>query len=498
LAQPGGCYTWLVTPVRLALVGALLVLLVLLLRAQYLPMIDLPQHAAQIASWLRLGDPASPDHRLYELNLHTPYLGAYSLARLLAPLLGVVPALKVVIWLAIAGSVLALESLARATGHSPWLGVLALPTALGYSFYFGFVSFLFAIPLALFSWRLALAHAAEPKRSSALGLSSLLAVTFAAHPFAFALAVGGSACLLLEGLSPRQGLRAAALRFAPLLPAAVLFCSWLPSLWHFGNEGGEVWQLGLARLRFLPALLMGIGPSEAVLGALILGALALQLGKPHGHRARQLPLLFVLLGFLLLPLQLRSVGFVYPRLAAFVLPSALLAFRARRTYPSFTRWAPSLLALAVCGLWLTSFGLRLRDFQREAEPFSKLVSAMPAGLAVRPIVFERECRSFPGVSAFLHFPAYYQVERGGTQGYSFARYAISVIRERTSAESDIMQNGAEWRPQDFEPEREVVHFDFFAVHSQHDRTSQLFGASTVPVRLVAHFGDWWGYTSQRL
>src|SRR5688500_9770201 len=61
---------------------------------RYLPMVDLPQHAAQSSAWVHLANPEFAFGDQFELNFKTPYLLAYAIARLLAPLVGVVPALK--------------------------------------------------------------------------------------------------------------------------------------------------------------------------------------------------------------------------------------------------------------------------------------------------------------------------------------------------------------------------------------------------------------------
>ena len=121
-----------------------LALLVALFAFRDVPMVDLPQHAAQIAAWLNWNDPTYRTHDL-ELNFRTPYLLAYPVARLFAPLFGVVVALKLVVATSVALHVIAFERLVRKLGHDPWLAVLGVPTALGYAFYFGFVSFLVAV-----------------------------------------------------------------------------------------------------------------------------------------------------------------------------------------------------------------------------------------------------------------------------------------------------------------------------------------------------------------
>lgn len=472
------------------LAGACLLFALALAPARYLPLIDLPQHASQIASWLRLSDPRYPDGSLFELNFTTPYWVAYGLARALAPLLGVVPALRLVVVLAIVATAWSVRGLARDLGHSPWLGLLSLPAAVGYSYYFGFVSFLAATPLAISCWRLALRHARQPTWKSGFGLGGLLLVTFVCHALGLAVALAGTLPLLCE----RGTLRERLWRLLPVLPAGVLVGSWLPGLIRFGEHGGEYWGLGYQRIVSVPGLLVGLDAADPVgvtIGALLLSVCGwLAWGRPQRSVFRWAPLVGLMLGYLLLPLQLRAVGFVYPRLVAFLIPAALLAFEPG-IRPSLQPWAPR-LAAGITAVWLTLFGGRLMLFQEECRDFERVLRDMPEGLAVRPLVFERESRAFPGVAAFLHFSAYYQVEKGGTQGYSFTRNATSVVRERVPRVHP-MPDGAEWLPDGFDAGRELPFFDYFLVRSEHDRGLELFGAFPNTVQLVSRHGQWWGY-----
>src|ERR1041384_6260212 len=117
---------------RLGALAFSALLLVAFSSVPYLPMVDLPQHAAQISIWLHLNDPQWAEFQLFELNLRTPYLGAYALARGLSGLVGVLPALKLVVWLSIVGHWAAFDWLVRSLGHSRWLGLLGLPLGMGY------------------------------------------------------------------------------------------------------------------------------------------------------------------------------------------------------------------------------------------------------------------------------------------------------------------------------------------------------------------------------
>src|SRR6187431_2750194 len=70
----------------------------------YLPMVDLPQHAAQLSAWIHLDDPNYGFAEQFEINWRTPYLLGYLLARPMVPLVGIVGALKLVVLFAAMGT----------------------------------------------------------------------------------------------------------------------------------------------------------------------------------------------------------------------------------------------------------------------------------------------------------------------------------------------------------------------------------------------------------
>jgi hypothetical protein len=473
---------------RLVLAGLTLVVLGALFAFRDVPMVDLPQHAAQIAAWVNWGDPAYRTHEL-ELNFRTPYLLAYPLARLLAPLLGVVAALKAVVAAGFVAHVVATDRLVRRLGHDPWLALLGVPTALGYAFCFGFVSFLVSVPLVLFAVAAAVDHAERPRLRSGVVLSGLLALTLLAHGIASALAALVTGPVLLRG-----GGRFVA-RTAPLLAPVVLGAAWIMPGSATSRIGATYWAIGFDRILELPGMLVGIGSADRLAtatGFLLFAAAGFLVGKPSRRPERWLPLAASLVGYAAFPALFRGVGPLSPRFVVLVLPALLLAFEPRRRDGAPRRAGLARTALAaVAAGWVLTWTLRLPAYNRETEGLHALVTAAPPGMNVRPIVFERESRAFPGVPALLHLPAYYQVKKGGTQGYSFAMYPISVVRYRSGI-SPRMGGGLEWRPEAFDFERERTSYDLFVVHSRRDRSRELFGDPPAVV-LEARHGNWWAY-----
>ncbi len=464
-------------------------LLVAFLVVPYLPMVDLPQHAAQLGIWSRLSAAAPFESSLFELNLRTPYLGAYVLAHALGPLFGTVPALKIVVWLAVVAHFAAFDLLVRTLGYSRWLSLLGLPFALGYGFYFGFISFIAAIPLGLVAISFALRFRAQPSWRLGSLLALALCLTLATHGFALGMTLAVIAPLLLRGGGSIFA------RFLPLCAPALLTVIWLMPGSSGRSIGLTIWDPRVLELVQLPALLLAASGADHLawmFGALLLGLVCSSLGRPSRELERWLPLVFMLLGYCLFPLMLGGFGPLHPRFAAFFVPTLLLAFEPRQHEEH--SHIPGLIA-ATCVAWLGLLVHRLNAFEHETKPIADFVAEMPAGLSIRPIVFERTSEAFPALPALLHLSAYYVPEKAGRQGYSFAMYPTSVIRYQPGL-VPTMDGGSEWHPEWFSADNELGQYDVFLVHSASDRAPELFGARAAELNLAFHEQGWWAYVDR--
>jgi hypothetical protein len=457
-----------------------------------LPLVDLPQHALQLANWLRIdaGDPSVAD---LELNFRTPYLLAYPIARALASLVTVLVALKLVLVASVVLQAVTLRKLCEALGHDPWLGLLGFPLGLGYSFCFGFVSFCAALPLVNLAFLLVARHRDSPSRRTGLALGATLALLLVAHGVALAFTLLVLGPLLLSGAGKLWQ------RIVPTLAPVMLGLLWLVPGGSSTRLGGDVMRFEPRRWLELPGQLVGIGSADwaATLGGLLLLlALALSLGRLRGY-ALLSPLLIALLGYGFFPTMFRGAGPLGPRFTVFMVPAVLLAFSARERTPRLALTVRRAMALLAASGPLLLFCFRLHPFNRETAEFHELARALPTGLALRPIVFERAGGAFPGIPSHLHVPAYYSVEKGGDPGYTFAMYSISVVRLRAGAPVK-MWGGAEWAPQKFQAAREAADYDYFVVRSFADPTESLFGGPRPAARLDRHVGSWWGYRRSSL
>jgi hypothetical protein len=466
------------TALELALAAALLALLI---GWRDLPLVDLPQHAVQLANWLSLDSTGKPSS--LELNFRTPYLLAYPVARVLAPLVGVLVALKLVFWASIVLQARALRHLCETLGYEPGLGLLGYALGLGYSFCWGFISFCAALPLVYLAFAFSAQQHVNPNWRSAVALGTTLALTLVAHGVAFAFTVAVLLPILLLG---------GGLFWQRLLPLAMplaLGALWLLPRGSSTRLGGDLWRFEPERLLELPGQLVGIGAADgvsSVLGLLVLVCVVANVGKPGGL-LRALPLAGVLLGYAFFPTMFRGAGPLGPRFGSLLVPALLLSFEPRTAVSLPWRGACAALSLASLAVW----ALRLPGFNQELAELRQVLTRMEPGFALRPLVFERESRAFPGNPAHLHAPAYYALERGGDAGYSFAMYSISVVRFRPGVPIK-MGGGAEWNPRSFDAARELNDYDYFLVRSSTDPGPVLFGDGAA-VGLEHQVGRWWCY-----
>ncbi len=461
----------------------------------YLPMVDLPQHAAQLSSWVHLHDPAYGFAEQFELNWWTPYLLSYLLARPFVALLGVLGALKLVVLLSVLATMAMYWLLLRNVKQDAWLCLLGLPLSFGFSFYFGFTNFLLGTPLMLGTIVLALRYAEQPSVRRGVPFALLLGATFLAHVIAFAISSAVAFLLTARRIVSFRGV----LRdYWPLLGGLACVVPWIPGFTRSPDISAhpEIWELGWGRLWALPATLFAIGPADEVagwLGIVVLVLVLLSLGKPSRNVTRYGLLLLGVLAYFLFPFKLRGVSFLYQRFAALLIPGLiLLAAGPRPLLPAWLR-RPAIVLFSAG--WLLMFVHRLRGFNQEAGDFASVIRELPARLRVRPMIFANGSAAFPATPLFLHFPAYYQAEKGGYLGYSFARYYTCFVRYQPGVDIGMAED-QEWNPHSFDARTEVPKYDYFIARSAGNEAWPLFRNSPQRVVLERHLGPWWIYRAE--
>lgn len=450
----------------------------------YLPMVDLPQHAAQLSIWTHLHDAAWGFAATHQINYRTPYVLCYLVARPFVGLLGPAGALKVLISLVVVGLPASLWLLLASLDFDPWWALLGFPLAFGYSFYWGFLNFGVASCVGLVFLALAERYGRRPTARAGAAVALGAIALFVAHPLAFAICFPTALarpCFWRARLVARWP-------FVAPLPLVVLW--YLTAARDTATHGPMVWELGSHRLSWMPALLLGHRGDRlaAVMGA-VLVALPLLGFRARATVASWLPAAGIVLTLAVGPQLAFGTAFLYGRAAVFLVPFLFFALEPTPR-GAWARPLRALVAVAVA-LWALLLCARFAAFDEEARGFATVEAAMKPGASVRSLIFANQSPAVPGVAVYLHLPLYYQADHGGANGFSFAASPFAFAHYRAGV-GNRLPTDAEWTPQRFRWRREP-RYDYYVVRAPDDLGPQLFAGAGATIRLAAHDGWWWLY-----
>jgi hypothetical protein len=401
--------------------------------APRLPMVDLPQHAGQVALWRDLLRGTSPWQSLVLVNYFTPYLAGYGLALLLSFVLPVSAALKLLLMLGYFGFVAACVMLRGCLGGDRRLDWLFIPGFFGYAYVWGFYTFLIVAAFGVLF--VVLAHRYADRPTPILGALLLLAdvALFFSHGliFVFASAIGGI-FLLLKARSPAR-LVLAGLPYvaAGLVCLAYVLVRLRLDATPVGEELAFLWGWGLSRVSFL---IYSVGAFDTDWN--FLGLLALMLAAPLVLGARLnwrdpaalVPFLVTLLVGAFVPINAMNTGAISTRFALFLLPFYALMFRASGPVapgPLRQLWLPVL-----CWAFLLVHTDRLLAFAREAAGFEDVLAATKPGYRALGLILDPESAAASNEAAYHHFPLWYQAETRGLVDFNFSSLQATIVRYR--------------------------------------------------------------------
>ena len=459
----------------------------------YLPSVDLPQHAAQVAALRHYRDPRFPYAEHLVIDWWTPYLLGYLLAYLVAFLLPVKTAVTVVITAAVLAVPLAVRGLLRVTNGHRWWVFVTFPAALAFSFYKGFFNYVIATPIVIALLAVSARYAAEPTARRAILVAALAVLLAGAHALAFAIGVALAGALVIAR-SPH--LRAGIVRCLPFLPAAGLTAAWLLTVraTESTTAAPAVWLPGAERVLQLPILAVGGEPPaiSLVAGALLAIAAGLAGARPSRDPVRWIPFAVTVLLVLLGPRNFLGTNYIYPRFGVFLLPFLLFAFEPGQIG---ARQRAALIALPVlAGVWLLLVEARWLRFDRETHGLqAALTAAAPHGrLLYLPL--ERHSAHFAS-PMFIHSGMWYQAERGGLADFSFAESYLTVAHYRPGSDPPLPRD-VEFEPSRFEwEEHGGALFDWFLVRSTADPARSPLRDDFARLRPVYHSNGWWLYAN---
>ena len=472
---------------------ALVVAVVPLWIPEFPPLVDIPQHAAQVSTLRELLSGSLFHARELEINWFTPYLGGYLLLYLANIILPIVPATKLVLSLAIMALPMVSGLILRTMGGDERLKWLAIPGGYGFAVYWGFFVYLVAVPIALFLVCLTVAYERNPTLKRSLGIAVFCVALFFCHVIALGFgALISLAYLLAKNFRDPLRLIRCALPYTAPLPLIVIWMKGIMSTEASVRQAPFVWGTLHEKLVVLFTQFSGLdgktfGLSLALVG--LIGLLPILAGYRISARPeRWLPMLVGSLVYLAFPSYVQNTAFLFHRLAVFLVPLWLIMWDPpQRVRPAFLLAVPAVLMI-----WFSVNLNRFVSFSKESASFATVMHRAEPGKRMAGLMVCNSSSSFVN-PVYLHFAAWYQAQSGGISDISFAITHPSLIRYRDMQAPRIGEYIA-WRPLDFSWDRDGgPSYDYFLVCAQGDATSVIFKQHVNSVRLVARDHSWWLY-----
>lgn len=439
-----------------------------------LPMADLPEHMAQVAIWKHFADPCHRFSDIYRLNWATPYLLGYVLTRLFAGFVTVSAAVKLTVWLSIVTLPLSVRALLRRGGGDVWWSLLAFPLAYGYSFYWGFLNFSIALPIAIYA--IALLYDA-PRRHVAIAALGMLLIV--AHVLLFAFFGVVAVCVAIARRSFRLVLA--------VLPPFALTVIYLLRLRREPAAAYDLtWNAGTARFFDFPSLLFANSWEPAALPLLAALVSAIAVARPSLTRdfARWLLVGLAAMACFVAPVGAFGATFLAGRFAVLTVIGALFLFDGAGHRVSRA------IVITFVFVWMGVLTVRFQRFDAEVREFEQIVESLPPNRRVAMLNVVPFSDHVPG-PVYWHFAALYQVRKGGLIAWSFAGHHPPLVRYRDGAEPVVQSRstpveGIDWPG--------ILRYDYVLLRAPY---VSALGGAPVPLVLRARRGMWWAFATPR-
>ncbi len=472
---------------------ALLLSLAPLWLTHYLPSVDLPGHAAQAVALGQLWRDNPVYEQLFVINWLTPYLSSTVLLAVLALIMPVNLAIKLIVSAIVVATPVLIGRVLKAFGGDPAWRWLAIPSVYSLALFWGFWPFLFSIPLGLILLLLTARFDRQPTWQMALGIAGFSLLLLVSHLLVL------SFCSLLalawlSGQHYRQPLR--------LILRCLPFAAPLPfiGLWMYSVSSGDSYMAAdymvfrplSMRLHELVTQASGLDGKFKVISYLMFATLValplvsrLRLTRSPGKWLMVAAGSAVFFGF---PSFAMGTALLYERFGLFMPLLWLLLWEPSPTANTRWHWV-GMLIVSVC---IVANMLRFAAFDVQARGFDAIVAQMPAGKRVASLSPQIRSNQF-AAPVFMHFNSWYQAEQRGVVDFNFAMFDVTPVRYRAQTKPPF-GDALAWSPFSFDWQRNGGNqYDYFLSRSPVDEGNAIFKADADKVEVVGNAGWWWLY-----
>ena len=471
----------------------------------HLPMVDIPQHAAQISLLKDILSGSSPWANITQVNYLTPYILPMIATLGLSYIMPVASAINTLLSLSFYLFVLNFISLRNELGADKRLDWLFIPGFFGFSYKWGLFSFLVTSPLGVAFILLAYKNAKRPDLRKSCYVTILNFVLLASHALIYAYANMVAGLMTLTEHKWKTIRPLTSVPFLAPIPFVIFYFSYISSFENSFEQyqnTGIIWRLGIERIIYpFYALDMSPNDPQTSIFSIFFIAMPLLIGFTLHKTSLQarIPILTTLSVGLFAPFFALKTSLLYPRSALFLLPSYAICLHRREgaslNMPKVRCKLKYFMLPLTCCLFISIQTIRLLNFKGETKDIDEIIRSLHPGERALSLIFNIESKASKNREAYLHYPLWYQAEKQGFVDFNFAQVLPSIVRFDTRNISEATTDLA-YNPSQFNWIRHKGYlYRYFFIRSHRRIPDDFFANPNCAVKLIHQSGMWSIYES---
>ena len=469
-----------------------------ILQGSYLPMIDLPQHMAQITELNNILHGNSKWNEFLVLNFNTPYLTCYLSLLLLTQFFEIVLASRIFVAICFLFFIYSVYKFNKISDGSYLVLWIAIPSFFGFAYYWGFISFLLAIPIGIIFFIENIKLARDLKLINFICVIFLGVVLFYSHILSFLFFCLLSLVFIYFELRNK-------IDVFKVLPIYIFF-SLLVVLYLSQKDMLGVLYIQDTRMHFesftkhLKNLLVypfDIGDKRFryISIMLILAPWFMGYGVSKNYK-KFIPITVFLVVWFILPTGAHSTALVYERYALLFFIFYYLIFEKKEDIKYIKSQLFFKLIFFICLSVLMINNINnIIQFKKENQDFVEIIENVPSEKRALGLIFDRNSNTLSLPRVYLHMPAWYQAQKNGWYDFSFAWFHPQIVRFNPKNAPEV-KPGFEWTPSDLLKLKNCMVYDLIIVRSDDKSALDIISNSKCSnQRLILNKGSWYIFES---
>ena len=464
--------------------------IVVILNGSYLPLVDLPQHAAQVAALDELLKGKSTWTNLVELNFNTPYLVGYLSWLGLLQFFDIVLSsriLVILIFLCFIFSAIQLKNTLQSSWLVPWV---AIPSFFGFCYEWGFITYLLAISIGILFFIQNIKWSNHPNIKQGLIVSLLGVILFYSHILSYLFFCLLSFIYFIYNVEDKKNI-------LKIIPTYFLFFCLLIFYLNVSDSLGSQYTYGVKVMyhsigeKFFNLMIYpwSMTDKSFIYPSLILLIIPFLMGyRISSEFKRYIPLVILILVWFLLPHFMNNTYFIYERYSILFFLFFYLIFERKNDF-KYSKYFSAIFLILIVFLMIEDYK-NIFLAKKETVDFANTVEELPANKRVLGLIFEPISASGSTPFTYVHFASWYQAQKGGWSDFNFAWFHPQIVRYKPSKTPEV-KPGFEWTPQHVQYLNACDNYDILIVRAYDISVRHLIEHSTCRnYTLSVHHGSW--------